>query len=92
MSASSPVGAATQRRRATDRRFLHDNETVALERLDEPLGGDPSHIFVCVMHALAAAVSQRKCERVGDVLRFGERGAEVQVEPGTTVASLPKAR
>jgi hypothetical protein len=55
--------------------------------LDEPLGGDPRHHVVGLVHSLAALVAERERQSVGDLVRRG--GAKVRcVGHDWTVAAI----
>jgi hypothetical protein len=54
---------------------LHQHEARRPQMLDKPIGGDPRHHTVGVVHALSSLILQRKRKGVGDFVRCG--GAEV---------------
>ena len=64
-----------ERRAASDRPALHDDEPSAFQRLHEPLGDNASHHLASVVHPLAPAVAQREGDSLGDVV--GLRGREL---------------
>jgi hypothetical protein len=78
---SSPAseGAASAKRG-----LLHDDETRALEVLDESLGDDDRHELVGIVDPLAALKTPRKGECVGDI---GGGGSQIFVvrHPGRIV-------
>ena len=43
----------SERRMAAERRLLHDDEACARKVADNALGGDPGHVLIGVMDALA---------------------------------------
>jgi hypothetical protein len=62
------VKPAPERRVSTGRRLLHDNETGAVQVLNDPLRGDRGHVFIGLMHALPVAIAQRKGDCLGEAL------------------------
>jgi len=67
--------AEPDRRAASHRRALHDDEPGALQRLHEPPRDDASHHLASVIHPLAPAVAQREGDGLGDVV--GLRGRQL---------------
>jgi hypothetical protein len=68
--------ATTERRRADELRFLHDDGARSLQALDKPLGDNPRRDLSSVMFPLAAVEAQRKSQSVGEVIGGGGRQAQ----------------
>jgi hypothetical protein len=57
------------RRRGGESASLKLPRLAHLHVLDEPFGGDPRHHVVGMVHPLAALVSERERQSVGDLVR-----------------------
>ncbi len=69
--ASSPVGAAPERRPTWARRLLHDDEARLREVLHQALSYDPSHDFIGVADPFAPAIAESGRESASNVFRVG---------------------
>jgi hypothetical protein len=67
--------ATAKRRRADNRRPLHNDEARSLQMLDKALGDDRRHDLGGVMLPPAAVEAQRERESVGEVFGGGGREA-----------------
>ena len=66
--AGSALETSSERRPASDRRPLHDDEARSLQVLHKALGDDRRHELVSVVDALAALKAKGERQRVGNVL------------------------
>jgi hypothetical protein len=56
---------------AQGRRLLHDNESVALQKLHDPMGHNRRHVLIGVVDTLPAAELQSESNRAGNVATVG---------------------
>jgi hypothetical protein len=74
---TSSLESTCERGVAAARRFLHHDESAALQMPHKPPRDDLRHEFVGIVDALAALEAQREREGVGDV--FGRGGRQLVV-------------